>query len=336
MQQARLATRRGPYAVLGTDVSHATDSGAAIRTAGLNWEVEKVRMRELYISNRDDDLIPTSMPDRSLLMRSDNNAGLGVVGERYVPVDNAHAFTLADDIAAAGGRFDHAGELDGGRKTFLTLKLPDATIDLGNTAARVGDVLDLTAVLICDHAGSGAFTADLMVTRLACTNGMSVTVPQAQGADSVRIRHTASASDRIELARSIMRNAVRYSRSYAALAEHMATTPMTRTQFLSFIDDLFPEPEKTDKRAHTSWDKRRGEIISLWRDADTQDSGRDTRWAAFNAVTEWLTWSTPIRTTNRDDLQATRAMRQITSTSPAMMRQRAFNALTRDGVALVS
>lgn len=336
MKQAIIGTRQGPYAVLGTDVSQATDSASAIRAAGLDWEVEKVRMRELYISNSDNDLVPTSMPDRSLLMRSDNNAGLGVVGERYVPVDNAHAFTLADDIAAAGGRFSHAGELDGGRKTFLTLTLPDATIDLDNTAARVGDVLALTAVLVCDHAGSGAFTADLMVTRLACTNGMTVSVPQARGADSVRIRHTASAADRIELARSIMRNAVRYSRAYAALAEHMATTPMTREQFLSFVGDLFPEPDRTDKRAHTSWEKRRSEILSLWRDADTQDSGRDTRWAAFNAVTEWLTWSTPIRTTKREDMQVTRAMRQITSTTPATIRQRAFNALTREGVALVS
>lgn len=336
MIQSNLATRRGPYAVLGTDVSQASTSETATAMAGLNWEVDKVRMSEIYVADSHDSVIRSSMPDRSLLMRSDTHAGLGVVGDRYTPVDNAHAFTLADDIAAAGGRFSHAGELDGGRKTFMTLTLPDATIDLGSTSARVGDVLDMTAVLVCDHAGSGAFTADLMVTRLACTNGMTVTVPAAQGSDSVRIRHTASAADRIELARAIVKNAVRYSRAYAAMAEHMATTPMTRAQFLSFLSDLYPEPERTDKRAHTSWEKRQVELLSLWRDADTQDSGRDTRWAAFNAVTEWLTWSTPIRTTKHDDEQSTRALRQINNQGPALIRQRAFDALTRDGVALVS
>lgn len=336
MIQYGLTTRRAPFAVLGTDVSQASTSETATLMAGLNWGVDKVCMNDVYIDDGQSAVIRSSMPDRYMLMRSDTHAGLGVVGYRYTPVDNAHAFTLADDIAAAGGRFAHAGELDGGRKTFMTLSLPEATVDLSDTAARVGDVLDVTAVLVCDHAGSGAFTADLMVTRLACTNGMSVTVPAARGADSVRIRHTSSAAVRIELAREIVKNAVRYSRAYAAMAEHMATTPMTRPQFLAFLADLFPEPKKTDKRAHTSWEKRRAELMGLWRDADTQDSGRDTRWAAFNAVTEWLSWSTPIRTTRGDDERTTRALRQIGNQGPALIRQRAFDALTRDGVPLVS
>ena len=85
---------------------------------------------------------------------------------------------------------------------------------------------------------------------------------------------------------------------------------MTNSEFEAFITGLYPKPSEENKRAHTLWSNRLQDLRTLYRYAETNDFGRGTRWAAYNAVTEYLDWGIPVRSATRDaDTQ--RAMRQL-------------------------
>lgn len=95
-------SRLNPAAQLGTNITDATCLDDALRTAKLNWSVIQRKADNLTLF-ADDDIVTTSIPGKDLLIRSDNNQTLGVVGSRYTPVSNADAFSMADAAHRLGG-----------------------------------------------------------------------------------------------------------------------------------------------------------------------------------------------------------------------------------------
>ena len=53
---------------------------------------------------------------------------LGVVGQRYVPVQNEELFAFGDNILDGGGRWETAGSIRGGRVVFGSLALERETV----------------------------------------------------------------------------------------------------------------------------------------------------------------------------------------------------------------
>ena len=306
-------TRIAPQARLGHDVSAANNLTEALNLADLNWQVREEPADGLSIFT-DDELITTSIPDRKLLLRSDNLLTLGVVGNRYQPVSNADAFGLADAAHQLGARFAHAGELDYGRKTYMTMTIPEADVLVGGK-----DLVSFGLTLRTDHSGSGSITGSVDGTRLVCTNGMRgrLTSPQ-----SWTIRHTATADQRLEMAEDALQHAFAYAKEFAAVAEEMISTPMTRREFYAFIDEIFPEPDEEAKRKHAIWAQRRQELVELFRLAETQEEGRGTRWAGYNALVEWLDWFRPSRGGDEG-----RALRNFNTSADTGLGARAFDML---------
>lgn len=296
---------------LGHDLTTARTVEDALDMAGLNWGITIRDAKDFTVNMVTDDgvtSIPTSAPGVRFVMRDDNDVTLGAVGSRYTAVDNASVFGLGRHFLESGASFTEGGELDHGRQVFMRMALP-------GTSVRLLDGKDLISGGIlfkgC-HDGSGKVSASLEMTRLVCLNGMVATIPGL--AYDFKIAHTASAEKRLAEAHTVLNGAARYAKAFAAAAQHMLDTPMTAREFGRFIDGMWPKPEVQDgdsTRATTIWENRRAALMDLFRFAETNDLGRGTRMAAYNAVTEYVDWGSPVRSASDEPEARVRAVRRF-------------------------
>ena len=130
-------------------------------------------------------------------MRTDNDAVLGVVGKDYQIVQNRDAFSFFDSIVGGDGiLYETAGALGKGERIFITAKLPDY-IRVGND-----DLIEKYLFLTTSHDGSGSITAAFTPIRIVCNNTLNAAMNNKT--NTVRIRHTSNAKQRLEQAHKVM------------------------------------------------------------------------------------------------------------------------------------
>ena len=298
---APAATRIPASRALGADISAARNVHDALELAGLNWGIEE-HPADSFALTTDDGVTMTGMPGMRFFLRSDTKEALHLGGARYTPVTNADAFAAADAAVAMGARFATGGALRGGRQTYLELDLPDAAVKVGGK-----DLISFNLLLRTAHDGSGRVSGEARVKRLVCTNGMTANIGFPA---TFAIGHTRSAHDRLAAATTMVQGAVRFAKEFSAIADHMLDTPMTMPEFGAFIDAMYPRPDEENAREFGRWERRRHELIELFRFADTNDLGRGSRWGAYSALTEYVDWFAPVR--GGDDA---RALRQLDGTA---------------------
>jgi phage/plasmid-like protein (TIGR03299 family) len=265
-------------------------------------------------------------------MRNDNWDVLGVVGGIYQGVDNASSFAVADTLhrEIEGSVFDRGFELDYGRRVVLSLATPGQDIRIGDGDL---DVLKIGMRFSTAHDGQGKIRGKVDISRLVCTNGMTVAIPGV--GHEYAIRHTTNAQERLDQAHKIMAKSSEYVQKFAEMARFLVNTPMSDLEYGSFIDDLFPMPIDLASRSGLTakerrdlgvWERRRAMLLQLFKRAETNESGRGTRWAAFNSVTELADWGTTVRQGNAGSPEEARALRQLEGVSQDI-KDRAFLAL---------
>src|SRR3546814_227012 len=79
------------------------------------------------------------------------------------------------------------------------------------------------------------------------------------------------------------------------------------------------------KRVRETERRRRSRLQWLFADAETQAGIRDTAWAGYQAVAEYVDHYAPVRT--KGDEHAARATRVLTSDDPDRIKRRAWTAL---------
>jgi len=189
---------------LGQIIDRYPTSSEAIQHAGLDYIVEK---RPLFTydtashlgEGSDDIMIPEiEVPNFFATVRADTEQVLGVVGNDYEVVQNRDAFSFFDAIVGGGDGilYETAGALGNGERVFITAKLPDYI--------RVGtkDWIEQYLFLTTSHDGLGSITAAFTPIRIVCNNTLNAAMNNHSGA--IKIRHTASASERLKQAHTLM------------------------------------------------------------------------------------------------------------------------------------
>jgi phage/plasmid-like protein (TIGR03299 family) len=177
---------------LGQVIQDYPTSAEAILHAGLDYEVEK---RKLFTPSLQGSTI--EVPNYFSTVRTDNDAILGVVGKDYQIVQNKDAFSFFDAIVGGDGiLYETAGALGKGERIFITAKLPNYI--------RVGkdDLIEKYLFLTTSHDGSGSITAAFTPIRIVCANTLNAALRNQS--NTVRIRHTSNAKQRLEQAHKVM------------------------------------------------------------------------------------------------------------------------------------
>ncbi len=178
---------------LGTIVKEYPTSKDALQFAGLDYEV--VKRPNLHLL--DDGKIITSKTS-FYSYRPDTGAVLGDrLGIDYQVVQNVDAFSFFDAIVGGDGiLYETAGALGNGERIFITAKLPDY-ITVGKD-----DLIEKYLFLTTSHDGYGSITAAFTPIRIVCNNTLSTALRNCT--NTVRIRHTQSAQDRLKEAHKVM------------------------------------------------------------------------------------------------------------------------------------
>lgn len=273
-------TKEPPWHGLGTYVGdNPILSKEAIIKAGLDWTVEK---QELYASQ--DQVNSQLVPSHKAIVRTSDQSILGVVGNRYMPVQNIEAFDFMDSLVEEGQmRYHTAGSLHGGQKIWLLGKIGDLEV-------VPQDKLDHYLFLYNSHDGSSALRVLFTTVRVVCANTAQIALQQNVG-EGIRVHHTKNIKEKIQQAKHILGIAQRGFNEFNTWATGAVKTQLTANQWNELLEKVVPMPPahlKT-KRVETTRQNIRDEISKLYYDGTGQDipGVAGTGWAAYNAIVEY-------------------------------------------------
>ena len=188
---------------LGTIVKDYPTSKEALQFAGLDYTVDKRPLftydTDNYHANGNTDIVipEVEVPNFFATIRTDTDQVLGLVGRDYKIVQNVDAFSFFDSIVGGDGiMYETAGALGKGERIFITAKLPDY-IKVGSN-----DLIEKYIFLTTSHDGYGSITAAFTPVRIVCANTLSAALHNCS--NSIKIRHTLSAQDRLKEAHKVM------------------------------------------------------------------------------------------------------------------------------------
>jgi phage/plasmid-like protein (TIGR03299 family) len=317
-----VSARQHAWHRLGTVLPAEFDAAQAMEHAKLGgWNVRKEALQATVLTG--DGVSTFDVPEQFATVRTSPVTGrpevLGVVGRGYTPIQNEeHAALLDRLVDESGAHFETAGSLRGGRGVFLTMKLPK-TMQVGGV-----DPVDLYLIALNSHDGTSSFRLLVSPVRVVCANTQAMAIRRAQS--SFSIRHTSGAAGQIEQARQALGLTFAYAETFQAQADAMIAQAMTDAQFGELIDAVWTVEDtaaaKQSKRAATIAGNRRAALMDLWRSSPTAEAIRGTKWAAYQAVTEYTDHVAPV--SDKRNPSAARAERAITSANIAAVKTRAF------------
>jgi len=286
-------------------------SAEDVMTAGMlgGWNV-----RKLPLFYEDDapawDGARVENPDRWATVRTNpatqRTEYLGTVGSKYVPIQNEeHAGLLQAIVDESGAVFDTAGSLRGGKETFITMRMPEDLLVGG------ADPINLNLVALNSHDGMSAFRFLVSPVRVVCANTQSAAIRQAKA--SFSIRHTLNAGRELQEARDALGLTWKYVEAFEKAAEELIAAKYTNRQYDNFVARVLNIETKDKDKVAPQLEAHRQGMLQLWRDSDTLDGIRGTKWGAYQTVTEYFDHYAPTR--GKDEASYARAFRAASSQS---------------------
>lgn len=235
-----------------TNVSNESTLAGVLDAADLNYEVA---LQELYSQVITPDGVTTVQYEHSGVIRMDNLAPLGVVGERYTPIQNADAFEPLQYLHDEGfiTEFEQAGSVNGGQRAFIVARL---NRDISLTDEHHARVLFSTS-----HDGSGAYSVRAIAERLFCANQ----IPRLNrlGSKVSSIRHTHSATQRVTQVKHAVLAEMNWFDEYTQWYDKMLNTSVDTARTSAYVNQVAPLPprDKATQRQMTTAVKRQREVM---------------------------------------------------------------------------
>lgn len=220
---------------------------------------------------------------------------LGVTGERYTEIQNEAAFSFLQSLAD-GARWETAGALGNGSTVFGSIAFERETV---LDPSGVSDVVRTYALVYTGHAGNKALGYGLTPTRVVCQNTLNVALGNLSNGG--KIRHTASAEDRMKAAAEFFRHAHTYFDAFDEEARALFAKPVTDKQYANVLTKVIGKaPEDNVKGRQSKWENKRDLFMQAWNGAPNAGI-KGTAWGAFNALTEANQWGRNVQNTAKGE-----------------------------------
>jgi phage/plasmid-like protein (TIGR03299 family) len=273
---------------LGTVFTEEVSTNEMLKKAKLNnWNV---RLEDVAIPEGMDSDKGYSFVVRDNPFTKGNKDVLGVVGERYVPLQNEELFDFADNLLDNGGRWETAGSIKKGRIVFGSLALERETVIDPN---GVSDKVNTYLLVNTSHDGSISIQASITPVRVVCANTLNLALGNRGRGGSVKqsfkIRHTQTASGKVAVAREALGLANAYMDEFDKLANEMIQTEVNKKKFDEIVLALYPKPKDEAKGAISRWETKLDLINDIYV-GQFNNTISGTAWGVANALTERLDW----------------------------------------------
>lgn len=246
--------RKDAWQQLGTTLN-TTSAQEALEDAGLTeWNVRKEDLQTVG---------GVAVPDRFAVVRDDPFLGtpeaLDVVGSIYQVHQNEDWIEHLNQLP--GDRFSAAGEVDGGRRVFVTKEI------LPEEGPRS---LEMHCALVWSHDGS--MSPSILLTPIWRPTGtlLNVSLP-------FKVSQLEALTSRSP-------------QTFYDISEDLANTPMTQNEFDQAITK-YGAPAKASEATRTRAQTKLDKMSSLF-------TG-ETAWDGLLALCEWFDHHSPVRGTDR-------------------------------------
>lgn len=277
------------YALLGQQ-AEGTTAEEVLANAGLDFEVKKAPSG--YINHEGDF---THHKGHSVTYRADTGMALGNVGSTYQVYQNVDALRVFDRLVGEGKvEYDRIGMIDGGRKMFASMKMPE-----GFSVAGWDDI-DQYLYMVTSHDGSTGVRYIPANVRLGCTNQFAYLESMLKEAGlNPRVlssRHSRFIDNRIDQAVEALNVVDVLNERFCKRALDLMEVQLDvgdRTEFYIDAMGLKTDEKLVDKvdnpyglttRGNNTLDR----ILDLEDNALGFDDDINTAWGAFNMVTQYL------------------------------------------------
>lgn len=270
-------TRQKPWHGLGTMVMEAPDSKTALSLAGLDWSVIQ---KELTT----EDGFPVKGFKANV--RDSDNQVLGVVTDRYKVVQNDEAFAFTDELLGEGVKYETAGSLQNGRRTWILAKLPQRYI-------ISGDEITPYLVFMNSHDGTGAIKAAMTPIRVVCQNTLNLALSTAKRSWSTN--HVGDIKGKMEDARYTLLYADRYMAELGKAIDSLNRIKLSDRQVYEYIDSLFPLMENPSEQQKKNLLRMKENVkIRYFEAPDLKNVGKNA-YRFVNAVSDFATHAKPLK-----------------------------------------
>lgn len=265
---------------LGTVLDHAPNSREAITVARMD---DLVTMRPLQ-----NDLGHEIPGFFQTCYSKTPHRTLGIVTERYKPIQNVDAFAGLDSLVSNGDmRYESCGALEGGKKIFILGRIP--TVDV----IAEGDTSNRFVLFTHGHDGKTSLDMLLVNERVVCANTLAVALGEAGAKGTRGIRHTGDVKGKMTKALDYLSQFNAGFDGYVERARLLAQRKISADQAKEYIALMFPEPKDADGKVVTEGrgasivaNRIEGVRNALRLERNNLPSIRGTWWRIYNAITD--------------------------------------------------
>jgi phage/plasmid-like protein (TIGR03299 family) len=268
----------------------------ALQLAGLDFDVE-LRPILMERSGRGaggyDRL--HGIPHHAASCRADTGQVLGIVGNRYRPLQNRDAFRILQPLLDSGkAALETAGALRDGRDVWILVRF---AVDDPIVEEVFADEVTPFGLLSNNHAGERGVVLQETPIRVVCANTLGAAHGTADRERAFRVRHTLNVGLRTtDAARELWGALIERYRviadQYRALRRSFLTEPAFESLVLDVLAPirprwLSPNATRGQQAARERAEARRARLSHLWT-GGRGHTGDTSAWEAYNAAVEAL------------------------------------------------
>lgn len=251
------------------DLGGVKTAEEALEKSESKWNAELVPMQTAGVGD-----IPAGIkiPDNKAVVRSDNHGIIGVVGDRYTPLQNSFAYAWFDAACQQNNAtYTSAYVIDGGRKLIL-----EATVG-APVEIRKGDEVFRKIQLINTFDGSYPFTAIYRVWRQVCKNGLMGWANE----NKCKVHHTKNGEVKAGEAMRILAAGTAYFDKFEAQCKALAQVVCDAAMVDKFIKECFSGAEGGTRQKNLI-----NKVTECYEAG--KGTGDGTLWSLYNGYIEWI------------------------------------------------
>ncbi len=266
-----------PWHGLGKAVPASVTAAEMIEAAGLQWKIKVEPAPGARIVHEKQKTYDRYLIIRERTRGEDKDPVLGLVGRRYVALQNSEAFSFFEPFVRNGwATFHTAGALGNGERVWVLARLSD------HTEVVPGDTVDKFLLLANTHDGSGAVTIRFTPIRVVCQNTLNWA--EKGGTSVISVRHTKNIVENLKKKAHKLKHIIdKVFSEIDTLFGNMAARCLNAKDTDEFLELIFPRTQKQKgaRQEPESWARVR-EVLDD--EEVTPAATRDTLWALYNAI----------------------------------------------------
>jgi len=263
----------------------------AMALSNLKWNVEKKNFINPYTYQEVENMYGT--------FRTDNGTCLGMVGEKYTPIQNHRMGEVLDILVnnIGGSHYESAGSINNGAQVWALVNLKN-TINIGN------DITENYLMFCNSHDGKSSAQVKLTNTRIVCQNTLNIAL--RDNSNFFKIGHYPNIESRINTVMECITNINHQINNLGSIFNTLNKKQISLNQ----LDELLNIILKAKENETTHIKNKKEKIIELFENNDNNafPEQRGTMYNAINSITNYVDHHTSTRGEQKEHSRAENAL----------------------------